>query len=401
MPLTALDESMCLLDSTLCGDTIWTRIYKSRPRADLRCRECSEPMHAKASSRGLRFFAHDRNASDCPSFGESAEHRALKWAVASTIRGLGCQAIVEATPEPGDRGGWRADVLGICPDGRRVAFEVQLASMTIAEGNERTHRYAEDGIDCVWLSTRQALWITALPSCHLQQTGPRLVADRGLARLFNNDSWYRWEAARPVEFGRVALGLLKGTITTVEEAFYSETVNGRPYYTVKAKLLVSRNDSVRLFEHEESTRKPQEAHLANLTALYERQDRVLQKALAQATAAGISSQRIRLGVPPEPWDGVIPAPKSLAIGNEKTGQGLAIWTIGEGRELLLWAIACPVASRLSHSLGASWRRRGVRVFVESEKEARRIGDALNWSTSLFSCVPRVLTAVESGECSNS
>jgi hypothetical protein len=45
----------------------------------------------------------------------------------------------------------------------------------------------------------------------------------------------------------------------------------------------------------------------------------------------------------------------------------------------LFAVVCRVASRNSRALAASWRRRGVRVFVEDPHEARRVAKALGCS----------------------
>ena len=76
--------------------------------------------------QGLRVFAHDVRPNDCSSQGESPEHRELKRRVAGAIRAAGGQALIEALPSPSDRGGWRADVLGVGLDERRVAV-VRLA----------------------------------------------------------------------------------------------------------------------------------------------------------------------------------------------------------------------------------------------------------------------------------
>ena len=57
----------------------------------------------------------------------------------------------------------RTNVLAIDPDShRRIAFEVQLASMSIADGLERTTRYDRDGIAAVWITTHNSPWLWAL-----------------------------------------------------------------------------------------------------------------------------------------------------------------------------------------------------------------------------------------------
>lgn len=144
-------------------------------------------MITKISRTGLRFFAHKAKPESCAMGGESPEHRRLKHRIAVLIRQLGFEAAVEAAPAPGDAGGWRADVLGVAPSGRRVAFEVQLAGMTVTEGQDRTDRYARDGIETVWVSTKHAARISALSSARLKLEGDALTADRGLARWRDRD----------------------------------------------------------------------------------------------------------------------------------------------------------------------------------------------------------------------
>lgn len=343
-------------------------------------------MHAKVSSTGSKFFAHDTQAPGCPALGESAEHRELKRTIADLVRSLGCKALVEATPAPSDRGGWRADVLGVALDGKRVAFEVQLAGMTVADGQTRTQRYTADDIACVWVSTRHTRWMTQLPSCHLVRQEATLLADRGLARTKRFASWYVWEAAEPVEFRKVAGGLLNGRIVTVDHRGHQEFAGGRCYYTEAATLLVSQNDAA-LFARQEAQRRREAddraRHVANLAALYERQERVLQHAVEVALRAGIATSHLWLGVPPTRWDGSRPLALAKALGDENTAQGAAIW-VGPGpNDLRLWAVICPVANRARHGMGALWRHDAVRVFVETLKEANRVGLQLGWQRSEF------------------
>lgn len=127
MPLTSQRADGTVADATDVSDASWELVYKvTEARRTLRCRECQAFMHAKVSSKGLRVFAHDVRPNDCSSQGESPEHRELKRRVAGAIRAAGGQALIEALPSPSDRGGWRADVLGVGLDERRVAV-VRLA----------------------------------------------------------------------------------------------------------------------------------------------------------------------------------------------------------------------------------------------------------------------------------
>ena len=384
MPLTALDALGATVDATACSDEVWAGVYKKRPRADLSCRDCRKSMHAKVSPRGHRFFAHDELSVGCLSQGETPEHLALKILIAGLIRDAGGRAVLEATPDDTDHGGWRADVLGIGAGGSRIAFEVQLAGMTVQEGQDRTARYAADGINTIWLSDKHAHWMTRLPSCHIAvETGESRV-DRGVAR-FNTAIPRRWQPAEPIPLRKVICGLLCGQVATKNLSLYSEVVDDRVFVSDNAVVLVSRQDLDKEAEHEmalqrERMRQEQEAanRAAKLLALEQRQDRVLQIAVQDAIDSGAVS--ILLGVPSTWWTGELPVPVGDARGNASTGFGLAVWVKdGPGHSRLrLWAVICPLGHRVSPSLGRSWRSRGVRVYVETSAEAARVCQALHW-----------------------
>ncbi len=114
MPLICEGPNSAVLDATMLDDAQWGTIHRVRPRPLLSCRGCGRPVHAKLSSNGLRFFAHDRRSPGCPSDGESAEHLALKSEMANLSRSFGWNAELEVA---GD--GWRADVLAVLGN-RRV-----------------------------------------------------------------------------------------------------------------------------------------------------------------------------------------------------------------------------------------------------------------------------------------
>ena len=389
MPLTALDALGATVDSTACSDAVWAGVHKKRPRADLSCRDCRKSMHAKVSPRGHRFFAHDELSVGCLSQGETPEHLALKVLIAGLIREAGGRAVLEATPDDTDHGGWRADVLGIGVGGCRIAFEVQLAGMTVQEGQDRTARYAADGITTIWLSDKHAPWMTRLPSCHIAVDAGEPWVDRGVAR-FNTAIARRWQPAEPIPLRKVICGLLHGKVATKELSLYSEVVDQRVFASDNAVVLVTRQDLNKEAEHvmtlqRDLMRQEQEAanHAANLLALEQRQDRVLQSAVQDAfDSAGAGT--IWLGVPSTRWTGELPVPVGEARGNLTTGFGLAVWVKdGPGyRKPRLWAVICPPRHRVSPSLGRSWRSRGVRVYVESTAEAARVCQALQWPARL-------------------
>lgn len=275
-------------------------------------------------------------------------------------------------------------MLGIGAGGSRIAFEVQLAGMTVQEGQDRTARYAADGITTIWLSDKHAPWMTRLPSCHIAvETGEPRV-DRGVAR-FDPTLPRRWQSAEPIPLRKVICGLLHGKVATKNLSLYNEIVADRVFVSDNAVVLVTRQDLDKEAEHvmtlqRDLMRQEQEAanHAANLLALEQRQDRVLQSAVQDAIGSGAAS--VLLGVPSTRWTGELPVPVGDARGNASTGFGLAVW-VKDGPGYIqprLWAVICPLGHRVSPSLGRSWRSRGVRVYVESTAEAARVCQALQW-----------------------
>ncbi|WP_369252116.1 competence protein CoiA family protein [Streptomyces sp. R41] len=139
-------------------------IHRARPRAPLRCPACAEPMHAKVSPRGLRFFAHDQLNPDCAHNGESIEHHLLKTELANHVRAAGWHAQLEVSGS-----GWRADVLATSPDGRRrIAWEAQLSSATGAELAERTERMTSENVEVCWVTDRRTRRLGTVPGIRVE-----------------------------------------------------------------------------------------------------------------------------------------------------------------------------------------------------------------------------------------
>ena len=411
MPLTALhDGGDEVLDATACSDRHWATVHKVSPRVSLRCRACGHPMHAKVSPRGTRFFAHDRKVPDCPAAGETPLHRLLKGILADGIRAAGWSAVVEATPGSGDVGGWRADVLAVdATTGRRVAFEVQLAALTIADARSRTARYSADEIQTIWLTTRSAPWVWAVPGCRLEQVAaddaiepPAFAVVAGLAKLVDDV----WENPPPVALQRVIAGVLASTIVAfVIGHVHEELPHGqgtRMLWHHEATALVpsahvprgrklARDQAraeARANAEYERDRADRARHRSNLDALYDRQEHLVPIAVAHATDALATGEYVWIGIPATRLLPGTVVGRFSAAGNEKTAQGATVW-IGRNRDALrLFAVCSPVASLASAGLGASWRRRHVRVYVAQANEAKRVAAALGCSASSLHLVER-------------
>jgi len=177
MPLTCILTTPSSVsqrfDATDAQGSEWQRIYRVRPRPLLTCPECRSRVHAKVSRRGLRFFAHDQAQRRCSLGGETQEHLHLKRLLAQIIRSTpNWSVVIEAGPMEGDTGGWRADVLATGIEGRRIAFEVQLAPMTVADGIERAGAYERDRVEQVWLTPSNPNWALSIPTLALSGAKP-------------------------------------------------------------------------------------------------------------------------------------------------------------------------------------------------------------------------------------
>lgn len=163
--MTAMHPERGRIDATAadlgCGWR-WAAIHRVRPRVPLACPECGHSVRAKVSHLGLRFFAHDPGAPTCGLAGESIEHRLLKLELVTAARDAGWHAALEVTAADG---GWRADVMATSPDGTlRMAWEVQLSSITEDEVRQRTDRYARDSVRVCWVVTQPRRWRGRVPS---------------------------------------------------------------------------------------------------------------------------------------------------------------------------------------------------------------------------------------------
>jgi len=196
-------------------------------------------MHAKRSRLGNRFFAHDQKPQACDLSGETLQHQELKAMLAAAVRAAGGRALVEAVPAVGDVGGWRADVLAVGPEGNRVAFEVQLASMTVDEGRARTAKYVRDGIQSVWVTIRPAVWLYVLPSIQVAVTEDGLIVNEGVG-MWRDGGWVTWRG-QPID--RAMSAWVENRLRPLGPIRISEHRDTGPYFHPQAVVWVARTDA--------------------------------------------------------------------------------------------------------------------------------------------------------------
>ncbi|GAB7005269.1 hypothetical protein JCM18899A_27420 [Nocardioides sp. AN3] len=256
-------------------------------------------------AEGLRFFAHDRAAPDCSLVGETRAHRLLKLQLASAIRDAGWYAELEVA---GD--GWRADVLATSPDGaRRMAWEAQLAQITVDELRERTARMEASGVPVCWVTDHDRPWIGAVPAIRLSLAdapGPSTAVDATVVdgtgvfreswcprRRCENDGgapgpcpghgW--WRPVEPgVDLGVFVAGVLAGTIRAHQALSYRRFLleSARIVWTTRPHVITERNQleaSERRREHDDLASAEHERHLAAIAAKLARQQALTPKAV--------------------------------------------------------------------------------------------------------------------------
>lgn len=186
--------------------------------------------------------------------------------------------------------------------------------------------------------------------------------------------------------------MLRGTITTSPAGFFGEKVGDRTYYTNHAQLLVSR-EGKQLYDEEMARRKreseewlrDQESHRRNIEALSQRQHRVVQSGLQHAKVAAPAQHRIWYGDQETQWSGSLPVPREETTGDYTTAMGVPIWIGESASQAQLWAVICPVASRINDGLARRWRIDGVRVYAEAATEAGSLARSLRWPLEQILC----------------
>lgn len=147
-----------IVESFSLSDEAWA-IFCAAPRGTLLMPVSSWPAVPKTSIRGLRFFAHHRGYTGIPPKPESYAHTRLKIDVVKAARALGYQAEMEVCGSDPVGDEWRADVLVTSPEGRRMAFEIQLSSQHLCDFRARTERYQRSSIECCWIISEKLVAI--------------------------------------------------------------------------------------------------------------------------------------------------------------------------------------------------------------------------------------------------
>jgi len=375
VPLTAQHASAGVLDATVdpLGEGVpWEAIHRARPRAPLTCRGCGHGLHAKVSPKGLRFFAHDRAAPTCSLVGETMAHRLLKLQLASVIRDAGWYAELEVVED-----GWRADVLATSPDGaRRMAWEAQLAQITVDELHERTARMEAAGVPVCWVTDHERPWIGAVPAIRLSladEPGPPTAVDAAVIdgtgvfreswcprRRCENDGgapgrcpghgW--WRPVEPgVDLSVFVAGVLAGTIRAHRTSRYSRSFleSARIVWTTRPHVITERTQleaSERRRDHDDLASAEHERHLAAIAAKLARQQALTPPAVEL------------VGREARGYVGVRDATPEWAM-----GVPLFVHDMPHG-------VISPVVSRISAEVRA--RLRGLTLFVATEAERRAL-----------------------------
>lgn len=120
------------------------------------CKFCGKPMQPRMGAVRSWYFAHKREASECPfeaeSEKESPTHRALKRAAGEALRRHFGDQVLSLEYEVRFPHIKRiADALLVLKDGTRVAVEAQISSLTLQQLQQRTDSYLRDEIEVVWV----------------------------------------------------------------------------------------------------------------------------------------------------------------------------------------------------------------------------------------------------------
>lgn len=140
-------------------------LRQKRSREDIlgqtwQCKFCGKPMTPRMGAIRAWYFAHKREASECPfeaeSEKESPQHLALKRAAAEALRKYFGKQVASLEYEVRFPNiGRIADAVITLTDGTRVAVEAQLSPLTLHQLQDRTDSYLRDEIEVIWVFQEQ------------------------------------------------------------------------------------------------------------------------------------------------------------------------------------------------------------------------------------------------------
>ncbi|GHF58682.1 competence CoiA-like predicted nuclease [Deinococcus metalli] len=136
-----------------------------RTRAEIQaqhwqCKFCGKDMTPRMGAIRAWYFAHKREASECPfeaeSEKESPQHRILKRTAAEALRRHFGDQVASLEYEVRFPNIKRiADAVITLKDSTRVAVEAQLSPLTLHQLQVRTESYLSDEIEVVWVFLEQ------------------------------------------------------------------------------------------------------------------------------------------------------------------------------------------------------------------------------------------------------
>ena len=135
-------------------------------RDGLRCMTCRASVHVMQRQNGSRWIRHSaadeqRCAIAAASGPEGYEHELLKYWLRDWLRDHDYKADCEKRV-----GSSVPDVSATAPDGRKLAFEVQLAHLNESDAQRRTDQLLAVGHEVLWI-THHCNWVVQLPAVGL------------------------------------------------------------------------------------------------------------------------------------------------------------------------------------------------------------------------------------------
>jgi len=301
-------------------------------------------------------------------------HRLLKLQLASAIRDAGWYADLEVAGE-----GWRADVLATSPDGtKRMAWEAQLAKITLDELQERTSRMEASGVPVCWVTDQDRPWIRAVPAIRVSLPVEPGKAGAGDAKIIDGPCAFRerwcphrrhceYDASGPcaghgwwapvvpaLDIGVFVAGVLAGTVRTHQvvpgRSLTSQPAEAQVMWTTRPHVVAERAQLAarkRRREIDELEAAERERHLAAIAAKLARQQALTPPAveLVRAEARG--------------YVGVRDATPEWAM-----GVPLFVHDMPQG-------VISPVVSRVKGEVRERFRRLTLFVATQSELSALR------------------------------